>query len=424
MTAPTVPGRAPSARPTAGAVVHLREIREVTRTGKPVHGRDPWPDNARLVAAVLIVVMHLTSPVVDDSSLLRFLDDATWPLRVPLYALLAGYFSSTTPLDRRRAVSLVRNIGLVYLLFDLLASVHKWLLGSGFGYDPLRPSFALWFLLALFMWRLLLPLVVHVRGIVPLSFLVALGAGLIPTIGAEASLSRMLCFFPVFLVGSRLRTAGLRETLSGPWRRAAALVVLGGWAAAAYLLEDVLVARWFSMRAPYRDGHELVDAVARGGILLLGTAAALAMLALVPRRRLPLVTYLGAGSMYIYLLHPFVVRHAVRSGYYGTVDSRTDVLVLLLGATVVGVLLATPPVRRLARPLVQPRWEWPFVPEGGGSAWVRAARPLGSVTPASGVASTVDAEPRTGRRTPVSPEVGPDTTDPAPTDVPVGATGR
>lgn len=59
--------------------------------------RDPWLHNARLLAAVLIVVLHFSAALRAHSEALNALIFATWPMQVPLYVLIAGYFSSTKP---------------------------------------------------------------------------------------------------------------------------------------------------------------------------------------------------------------------------------------------------------------------------------------------------------------------------------------
>jgi len=328
--------------------------------------RDPWPDNSRFVAAVLIVMMHFGDQVPGKSDLLETIFFVTWPARVPLYALLAGYFSSAAPFTRRRAVVLVRNVFFVYLCFEMLATVHKWLLGGRFSFDPGRPSLALWFLLSLFLWRAMLPLLATIRWVVPLSVGVALLTGFAPSIGAVGSLSRTLAFLPVFLLGWKLREHGLRETLDRAWVRWASAGVLLVWAVAivSVLSEDGLKRRWFSMVKPYAASNLLGDLGARSLVLVGGgMLAAVAVLALMPRSRLPWISYLGAGSMYIYLIHPFFVRQAVDAGLLENLDSRTDVLVLLAATALLGTLLATPPVRRVLRPIAQPTYTWLFVPE-------------------------------------------------------------
>lgn len=365
---------------SAGTRPHLEEMTDVsTRTvDAPARSRrgprDPWPDNARFVAAVLIVMVHFGDQVKGESAILDHLLFVAWPARVPLYALLAGYFSHAGPFDRRHAISLLRNILFVYLCFELLATTHKWLLGGRLEFDPGRPSLALWFLLSLFIWRALLPLVLHIRWVVPLSIVVALVAGFAPSVAGVGSMSRTLAFFPVFLVGAKLREHGLRHVLDRVWVRWASVAVLAVWTVAILATEDDLKRRWFSMVKPYAQSNLMGDLTARTLILVGGgILAALAVLALMPRGRLMWITYLGSGSFYIYLIHPFAVRQVADSGVLDRLDSRTDVLLMLAATAVFATLLATPPVRRIFRPLVQPRYTWLFTPGPATQADARDA---------------------------------------------------
>ncbi len=163
--------------------------------------RDPWLDNARIFAAVLIVVMHFAPDLRANSSVVDALYYGLWPMRVPLYVLVAGYFSSAAPLTGRRAVSLLRNIFFVYVAFRLIAMVQGGLLHGSWNINLATPSFALWFLLALFWWRLTLPLFNHIKYLPAIAVVVAIGAGFLPAFGPEFSASRAIAFWPIFIVG-------------------------------------------------------------------------------------------------------------------------------------------------------------------------------------------------------------------------------
>ncbi|MGP7960535.1 acyltransferase family protein [Sanguibacter sp. A247] len=355
--------------------------------------RDPWPDNARFFAAVLIVMVHFGDQVQGESAILDHLLFVAWPARVPLYALLAGYFSHAGPFDRRHAISLLRNILFVYLCFELLATAHKWMLSGTLQFDPARPSLALWFLLSLFIWRALLPLVTHLRGVVLLSIGVALIAGFAPSIAGVGSMSRTLAFFPVFLVGAKLREHGLRHVLDRVWVRWASVAVLAVWTVAIFATEDDLKRRWFSMVKPYAESNLMGDFTARVLVLIGGgILAALAVLALMPRGRLLWITYLGSGSFYIYLIHPFAVRQLAETGLLDRLDSRTDVLLLLAATAVFATLLATPPVRRVFRPLIQPTYTWLFTPPAPQDDAQRTAAPAEVRGHVAGSAAPVSVE--------------------------------
>ncbi|NLF03807.1 MAG: acyltransferase [Actinomycetales bacterium] len=96
-----------------------------------------------------------------------------------------------------------------------------------------------------------------------------------------------------------------------------------------------------------------------------------------PRRRLPVLTYLGTGSMYIYVIHALLVDGTGfrETAWYHGIDTVPEMLGLM-GLAVVGALaLGSPPVRWVARWLIQPRYSWPFrdeVPETPPLGKVRA----------------------------------------------------
>ena len=81
----------------------------------------------------------------------------------------------------------------------------------------------------------------------------------------------------------------------------------------------------------------------------------LLVLALVPARRVPVMTYVGSGSMYVYLLHLVVLTELDERGVLAAVDTPGEQVLALVVAVPVALLLASPPVRAVARPFVQPR---------------------------------------------------------------------
>lgn len=338
---------------------------EATVSLAPRGGRDPWLDNARLVAAVLIVVMHVCGPAMLRTGVLSELWFATWPLRVPLFVLVAGFFSSAEPLRGRRAVAVLRNILGVYLVCDALASALSWLTGGTLSYNPASPPFALWFLLSLFWWRAMLPLLAHVRHLGVIAVAGAIGAGFIEQIGTSFSASRTLAYLPLFILGWYLRRIDVRAVFERAWVRPVAWVLLVAAGSAAVLVSGLVRRREYQMREAFRgDGYleQLPSAGMRGVLLLIGAAGALALLGVMPRRQIPVVTYLGTGGMYIYVIHALVLGSSgfEETALYREIDTVPEMLGIIVLAVLGAFVLASPPVRWLTRWLIQPRYRWLF----------------------------------------------------------------
>lgn len=95
----------------------------------------------------------------------------------------------------------------------------------------------------------------------------------------------------------------------------------------------------------------------RLALYAVGTALTLSLLAVVPGRR-GWWTAVGAASLYVYLLHGFVVRAAARSGLLHHVTSWPAVALVVVATAALTLALGSAPVRRLTRPLVEPRLGW------------------------------------------------------------------
>ena len=364
---------------TTGSAASPLEQPDPTVSLAPRAGRDPWLDNTRLVAAVLIVVMHVCGPAMSRSGALYELWFASWPLRVPLFVLVAGFFSSAEPLRGRRAVAILRNVLGVYLVTDLLASIVGWVGGDALGYNPASPPFALWFLLSLFWWRAMLPLLAHVRYLGVITVVASIGVGFVSQIGASFSASRTIVYLPLFVLGWYLRRVDVRSMLERAWVRPAAWVVLVGTCGAGALWGEQIRRGQYSMRHGY-PGDGYLDQVSHAGVravlLAAGVAGALAMLAVIPRRRIPVWTYLGTGSMYIYVIHALIVGQSGmrQTSWYRAIDTVPEMALLIVVAVGGALALASPPVRWLMRWLIQPRYRWLFRDEVPGTP------PLGRAT--------------------------------------------
>lgn len=329
---------------------------------KVLKKRDPWLDNARLVAAVLIVIMHFSADLKPHSDSVSLLYYATWPMRVPLYVLVAGYFSSDVPLKGKRAIALLRNVLFVYIIFHVLSSLQAGLTTGWWSFDVARPTFALWFLLALFFWRLTLPLLANLRFLLPVAFIVSIIAGFFPSAGHDFTASRALALWPIFIIGWKLKQYGIHRLLDRLWVKVLGLVVIVLIFVGVHTFYSTVTSRPINMRGPYRGNflEQLGDAGFRLGLLVVALAGALALLAVLPRRKIWLVSYLGTGSLYIYLLHPFILRQIKTVDYIGWVDSRVNLAIFLLLVTLMALMLGSKPVRFATRWLVQPRYTWVF----------------------------------------------------------------
>lgn len=349
----------------AAPIPRSAEAAAASTADKASRTRNPWWDNARFISATLIVVLHTIGSIMDRVDALHSYHVATWALRVPAFVLLAGVFSHPGPLGSRYLRNLLQSIVLPALIFSLLYTAETYWLGADFKLHIVQLPWTLWFLMSLFFWRLLLPLVVQLRYPLLVTTAVSLAVGYIDQFGMLYSASRTLVYLPLFYLGWRIGQGALDTWFASRWSLPVAIAGMFASFAVGWLWHRDISGRWLSMRHAYvaTDPGGLEWAWATR-LLVLASAAALVicMLRLVPKRRLPVISAVGAGGFTIYLLHPLVILPFREHGWISRANTPAEILALILCGVLLALVLGSTPVRRLVRPLTRPPVGWLFAP--------------------------------------------------------------
>ncbi|HEU5161209.1 MAG TPA: acyltransferase family protein [Streptosporangiaceae bacterium] len=355
-----------SADAPAGSLVPAQRSAPAPETDRPAAataaaGRDPYYDNVKFLAVVLVVLGHAWYSLA-DSRLTAAAHLFVYTFHMPVFIVVAGFFSrrfATTPSKVRR---LAAGLGVPYLIFEAAYPLYAHIAhGDRFIWSPLSPYWIMWFLPALFVWRLSAPLWQQLRGPLVVAVAVSLASGAMRL--PDQAATRILGFLPFFVIGLLLREEHVERLRTRPARVAATLVTIAA-AVTAVLVAPRLNEEWFSYRAGYADlGVSAYAGIAmRMGTLICGLAMTAAFLSLTPRRR-TWFTGLGGRSMYVYLLHGFFTFGATYAGWYAAAD-RLGPIGGFAAVSVLGVLLAVAlaarPVRRACRWAVEPRLDWAF----------------------------------------------------------------
>ncbi|MEU8753581.1 acyltransferase family protein [Streptomyces chartreusis] len=328
----------------------------------PIPGRtvrDPFLDNAKYLAIVLVAVGHAWEPLREGSRSITALYMLVYAFHMPVFALIAGYLSRDFEATPRKLGALLKRTVLPYVVFETAYTCFtRWS-----SEDPdrpltlLDPLYLTWFLAALFIWRLTSPLWRTLRHRLPPALTIAALATLSPTDGNDLDLQRVLQFLPYFVLGLCLR----REHFRLLHRREARLL------AAPLLACALLSAYWAVPRMNYAWFFHNDSATALGAppwsgpIMTLATFVCsvlltAAFLALVPRDRRWFTT-LGSGTLYAYLLHGFIAQAAEHWGWYTLpwLHHPAGVATVTLLAATIMTALCTPAVQRtLGRALEGP----------------------------------------------------------------------
>ncbi|MDZ4993396.1 acyltransferase family protein [Clostridium perfringens] len=166
-------------------------------------------DNSKGLLIFLVVLGHSLEFIRKDYELARFLYVFIYEFHMPVFVFISGYLSKNVEKGRKNAV---RNFLIPFLLFNIIWNLLE-LMGSLFlhgrfvelpnaqSFSFFTPGWALWYIFAMFLWKIFLPDLLKFKNVFVLSIIVGIIVKLSGEFGAYMALSRTITFAPFFLAG-------------------------------------------------------------------------------------------------------------------------------------------------------------------------------------------------------------------------------
>lgn len=222
---------------------------------------------------------------------------------LPIFFFVAGNFSKIGPDESNKSF---KRLIIPYIIFCTVYTIFLYFIGWKTRPLFIYPTMALWFLMALFLMKLFLPIVNRFKFPVLTTFIIALLIGFIEIDPNILGISRFFVFYPVFLIGfyyndyKSILSPKLQEFFDNKF----VLIALG----IISLVACVFVAKYFPAKIivlaeSYAKPTELLK---RFIVLILGIAITLILHKLTSNKKY-FLTKIGKNSMAVYLLHPYFV---------------------------------------------------------------------------------------------------------------------
>lgn len=330
---------------------------------------DLW-DNARFAAIALMVAGHAMTKMVGENDAAFTVYVFIYAFHVPVFVAVSGYFAKASGPDENRIRSLLTDLIFPYLIFETIWSVIHWILSGTPNFDYFHASWTLWFLIALAIWRLVLPYLAALRWPLIISIILSIAAGYF-AIDQTLSMARVLGFLPFFVLGWKLREWRLGDKWVALSKNTVLLWRIGALGAAIALavfialnepwLREIRIRNFLTYDAGYASfGYDQWWAgLGRLAVMAVAAVMIVAFLVLIPRRHTWMTSF-GQATMYIYLLHTFALYPLRENGFLDGEKSLWFIILVLLGSVLLSVALGSKPVRWLFRPLVEPKPKWLF----------------------------------------------------------------
>ncbi|MGD6833703.1 acyltransferase family protein [Sutcliffiella halmapala] len=297
--------------------------------------RDSFFDNAKFILIFLVVFGHIISPYRSNDEWLVSIYHFIFIFHMPAFILLAGHFS-TNFYKKGYYTKIVTRLLVPYLILQTIYTLFYSQLYASTEYSLqyFTPRWAMWFLLSMIAWKLMLPLFAKLKArySVPLALALGVGIGFFEISERFLSLDRTFYFFPFFLIGYYLTKTDLFERVkNGAYRHYAAgflvilfvaiYIVLGGIDGASILYGTYTFSSVFDM-------------LGRVGIYAGSFLVTLAFFALVPKEKY-FFTGIGRRSFYVYILHGFIIKWFFETSFSQAINSTSGYILLILMSVVV-----------------------------------------------------------------------------------------
>ncbi|WRP08209.1 acyltransferase family protein [Rossellomorea aquimaris] len=320
--------------------------------------RDYYFDNAKFILIFLVVFGHLIRSYIESDPFILSLYKTIYTFHMPAFILVAGFFAKGF-YKKGYIQKLAKKLILPYIVFQLIYTVYYYFLyqKSTFEVDPLNPHWSLWFLISLFCWNALLYVFIKWFKFKPgvglaIAFSIGLLVGFADVISNYLSLSRTFVFFPIFLMGYYLEKEHFEYFKTSKARIVAGtlfvLVFLG-----MYFIPE-FSDKWLLGSKPYGDleGNNAISLAVRAFVYLLNVVMIFSFFTFVPTKR-QFFTKWGKNTLYVYLLHGFLIRLFRESQLKDTIDPTTSLLVLLGVSLVLTMIFSTKFFTSITQPIVE-----------------------------------------------------------------------
>lgn len=274
--------------------------------------RDYLFDNYKAFLIVLVVTGHFIEPCYDNNSLLYTLKWFIFSFHMPAFIFISGYFSK-----RELPLSvLVKKLLVPYLVYQFFYYLlYTALLEKETAYNPLLPKFSLWYLLALFVWRALMPYVKKIPHYMIVSVAAGLFIGCITMKDNFLSIPRIIVYFPYFLAGISFDRRMITRFRTARWKYISAAGVVGFTT----LLAWKPIHTMYDVKIFYgRYNYDFLGQTMTEGMLVrlicyaIGFLMTFAFMILFTERE-TICSYIGSRTMAVYLFHGLIYSY-LKSG--------------------------------------------------------------------------------------------------------------
>ena len=194
---------------------------------KDENGRVYYFDNLKFILIILVVIGHFLDVPTKTSNYAKMVWLFIYFFHMPLFVFISGYFSKNVVKNRNVSKPIIFIT--LYAILSFIQYLIKIYIGGGSGYLKILTSSSIqWYLFSMAIWYLFSMLTekVNKKYMLAASLIIALIIGYDKTIGDFLILSRIIVFYPFFILGSMLNEEQIMKYVKNKKLKIASVIVL------------------------------------------------------------------------------------------------------------------------------------------------------------------------------------------------------
>ncbi|WP_227939585.1 acyltransferase family protein [Alkalihalobacillus deserti] len=312
--------------------------------------RNPYFDNAKVILIFLVVFGHILSEFLYKDRMISSIYLFIFLFHMPAFILISGFFAKGIH-KPGYLVNVAKKLLIPYLIFQIFYTFYyNVIFQNGLSLSPFTPRWALWFLVSLFLWNVMLLLFSKIKYGLLLAVILSLMIGYFSHVGGFLSLSRTFFFFPFFLFGYYLKEEHFTKLTSKSNKVISAALMVALFA----LMYKVLPLdgrAWLMGKQPYEKMTDITlhfAWLARFGVYVVMGLVTLLFFTLVPSKK-TFFTHIGPLTISIYLLHMLLVKLLHESPLVPFIIEHNQYWLLVVFAFAIMYILTRKPVLLLMK---------------------------------------------------------------------------
>jgi len=269
---------------------------------------DYYYDNIKFILIFIVVLGHYCEKY-NESILLNGIFTFIYSFHMPLFIFFSGYFSKKIENQR---IKDVKDLLVPYLIIQILYFFILTAANPNYNWSLVLPIGANWYLIGMFIWRLLAPYFRFVKNALLSAILIGLLVGFIPDFNQILNLQRIVSYLPFFILGYNFE-GNYKDKLL--FKNKIYAVVLFALLIVFYLVSSFhspeivsFIKKCQAILYPYNGTviEKIMQLIERFLFFLLSVVTSIIFMQLIPNKQ-TIFSGLGKNSLYIFLFHMFFI---------------------------------------------------------------------------------------------------------------------